>query len=407
MWKRLINVWRKELIDSLRDRKSLRTSVLTPILMGLVFALFTAFLTEVNRDEPIEELEPQAVSVIGEAYIPADLNAIFDQFLIEVEPYAGTAEQLAAAVKDEEIEFGLVMPEDFAASISAETPASPTIIQATGSSLTDLGSFNNRVATAFDRYNEQVLNERLTARGIDPNVLTPIQVETRDVSFEQFESADEIAGSLFAGLYFPIIFATAIGAGGLMTAIDATAGEKERGTLESLLLTPATDSEIFLGKTLAVLSMTVLATILSVIAFLLASNWLAPLIWDQYGGMSISAQTVVISILLCIPYIFLVSLFQMLMALRTKSAKDAQTSVGFANMLVLFPMMGGAFLRPSNPLLHLIPGLGTASIIGKLASVEPVMQYIPYMLVSVVLLGVVGTLVGLRMFNRERLLYSM
>ncbi len=404
MWKRMSNIWRKELIDSLRDRKALRMSLMMPVLMGIAFAIMSAVFSGIgSRSE--DGFELQTVATIGHQYISADLAAIFDQLVIEIDPYTGTIDELEAAVKAGDIELGLVMPEQFEADILADRPTTPIMINNVGTSMSDMQNFNSRLSWAFDQYNDQLVAQRLSDRGIDPAMLTPITVETRNTAFESEDDIASSMGSMMTSFYFPMILAIAIGAGGLMTAIDVTAGEKERGTLESLLLTPAADSEIFMGKALAVVTMTLIPTTLTVLAYVITSDYIAPMIWEDFVSMSITFDKVLLTLLLCLPFIFIVGLMQMLLALRTKTAKDAQTVMGFANLVVMFPMMGGAFMRPDSPLLHLIPGFGTASIIGKMISGDSYASLIPVSLISLIVVGAIAVLIGRRMFNRERLLY--
>lgn len=405
MWKRITNIWRKELTDSLRDRKALRTSLLIPVLVGILFALIPAMMDGAMPSSPDEAFETETISIIGEAYLPSQFIEILDQFAIELEPYTGSIEALSADVKAGDIETGLVVPDRFEADLEAGLPASPIIIRDVGTGFTEIGS-QSRLSWAFDQYNDQLVKERLTAEGLDPDMLTPIRVETRNTAIGDEDDPASRFSSYMTGLYFPMILAMAIGAGGLMTAIDVTAGEKERGTLESLLLTPATDTEIFTGKTLAVFTMTFVPTVLTVLVYVFASNVIAPLIWQDYVSLSITGDQILVAIALCIPFMLLVGLAQMLLALRTKAAKDAQNVAQIANMFVIFPMMAGAFMRPENPLLYAIPGFGTASIIGKMIGDESFMSFVPIMLLSLVALVAIGIWLGLRMFDRERLLYG-
>lgn len=407
MWSHALNIWRREMIDILRDRKSLRNALLTPIIMATLFALFSAFFGNIGAgsDQQVEMLEPEIIATIGKQNLPAEFLTSLSDLAVVLEPYAGSIEQLENDVRNGDVEMGLIVPESFAEDIAQGKPAAPIILETTSTSMNEMQS-NNRLALAFEQYSSSVLAARLTERGIDPNLLMPVKVERRDVMFADDASRASRAGSVIAGLYIPLLLAMSIGSGGLSTAIDTTAGERDRGTLESLLLTPAGERGIFVGKTAKVVTMTVIPAALTVVTFIGVSQYIAPLIWEDYTPLSISMATVLFSILLCLPFILIVGLIQMVLALRAKSAKDAQSITSFFGLFVMFPMGAGAFVQPESQLLHLIPGFGTASVISKMVVAKPFLPYLPYVLLSTIALAVVAIWVGAQMFDREKLLFD-
>lgn len=406
MLKDALNIWRKEMRDILRDRKSLRTALFAPIFMATFFALISAFVGNLGtQPDNAEILEPQHIATIGEQHLPADLLEILAELAIQIDPYTNSVEQLEVDVRNEDVEMGLIVPADFMQNIEGGKPALPIIIEASSTSMTELG-VNNRLELAFDQYSDTVLAKRLTERGIDKDLLTPLQVETRDVTFNEDANQASRAGGLIAAFYVPLLLAIAIGSGGISTAIDTTAGERERGTLESLLLTPAGERGIFIGKTAKVMTMTLIPVTLTLITFIAVSRFGAPLIWKEYISPSISGVSILLSIMLCLPFMLAVSLFQMILALRAKSAKDAQSVSPVSSFLVMFPMGAGAFMQPDNLLFHLIPGFGTTSVISKMILSQPYLSFIPYVLLSSIVLAAIAVWIGARMFDREKLLYG-
>lgn len=406
MWQQTLNIWRREMMDFLRDRKSLRTALLTPIVMALFFALFSAFFSNIGgAADADEQLEMVVVAAIGEQNLPLEFVEKLHTLAVKLEPYGGSSEQLATDIRNEEVALGLIVPDDFVQRIEENKSARPIILEASSTSITELGS-DNRLVLAFEQYGDELLAERLTARGIEPDLLTPIVIETRDVMFAEDSNRASRAGSVIAAFYIPLLLGMTIGGSGVSTAIDTTAGERDRGTLESLLLTPAGERGIFIGKTLKVLTMTLIPTVLSFVTFALISQYITPLIWPDYTPLEISPAKIAFSILLCLPFMLLVGLVQMIMALRAKSVDGAQSTAPVFTFLAMAPMGAGAFMQPDSPLLHLIPGFGAASVISKMVIAKPYLIYLPYVLISTVVLAAVAVWFGARMFDRERLLYE-
>lgn len=406
MMQHTINIWRREMLDIVRDRKSLRNALFMPIFMAAMFALLSAFFGNVGEaGEELDALEPMVVAAIGTQNLPDEVLTKLDALVLQLEPYEGSVEQLEADVRSGDVELGLIVPDDFMQNVEAGKPATPIILEMSGGSFSELGT-ENRLEVAFEQYGDEVLAKRLEALGVDSGLLTPVVIETRDVMLGDDSNRASRAGSLIAGFYIPLLLAVAIGSGGLSTAIDTTAGERDRGTLEALLLTPAGERGIFMGKTLKVLTMTLIPAALTVLTFILISRYVTPLIWADYRPLEISLDKVLLAIIITIPFMLIVGLFQMMLALRAKSVKDAQSVTSLSSLAVMLPMGAGAFMQPDNPLLHLIPGFGTASVISKMVIAQPFLSYLPYVLISTVVLAAIAVWFGARMFDRERLLYD-
>jgi len=397
MWQHTLNIWRREMMDFLRDRKTLRNSILFPISTAIMFALIAAFSGNLGgQTDDVERLEAEVVATIGKEYLPPEIFVELDELVVQLEPYSSSIEQLEIDVRNGDVALGLIVPDDFVQNIEVGKPVIPIILEASSANMNELGS-ENRLGLAFERYSAAVLTERLAASGIDPDLLTPVTVETRDVMFDEDASRASRAGSLIAAMYIPFLLAMSIASGGASTAIDTTVGERDRKTLEALLLTPAGESGIFVGKTLKVLTMKLLPTVLSFVTFIVVSQYVAPLIWPDYTPLTI---------LLCIPFMFIVGQLQMMLALRANSSDDAQSTSSIFGTLVLLPMGAGSFMQSDNLLMHLIPGFGTASVIGKMIIAKPFVSYFFVVLISTVVLAAIAIWFGSKMFDRERLLYE-
>lgn len=400
MWTRITNIWFKELMDSLRDRRALRQAILTPVAIGILYAIMNPLIfAGIERQVERQSQESLIVPTLGSENIDAGLAAILDEADIILEEYSGTRAALEAEVTEGDLKTALVIPADFAATVAAEGVADLELLVNTGGSAFDIDTSAVRLRSVIDGYGQLLVSQRLAARGVDPSILTPI--ELTQVSL----TTPEQAANQLSGLYLPILIAIVVVQGGMFVAIDVTAGEKERGTLESLLVTPSTDLEIFLGKLLAVFTTTLIPLVLTFVAFGLSTNLLPASLSE---GATIPISTLVGSIVIAIPLAIVANILLMILAIRTKTFKDAQSAVTPFTFLIIFPMMAAGFFPSDNPLVAAIPVYGTGTVAAQLGTGNtfPWLMF-ALSVVGCAVLAVIAFIIAMRLFDRERLLYSM
>ena len=400
MWNRIWNIWRKELTDSLRDRRALRQALMMPVILGVFYALLNPVLGSLVEGQIEQQAQEAAViTTIGSQHVSDGLDQMLNASLLRLEEWDGTRAELEALIESGDLSVALIVPEGFANAVEGEISADLELLVNTGGSAFNIDTTTFRLRGAIEAYADGLVTQRLTERGIDPTILNPIQIERVELT------TPEQQGGSQAGLLLPILLSVVVVTGGMFIAIDVTAGEKERGTLESLLLTPASDAEIFIGKLLAVFTMTNVPLILTFGAYGLTAALLPE---SLTNGAIVPASVIVGSILVALPLAFVVNVVLMIMAIRTKTFKDAQSAAAPVTLLTMFPAMGSAFFPPSAPLLYLIPAYGTGAVAGRLAvdGTIPMFEF-GITIVSCLILAAIGVFIGLRLFDRERLLYSM
>jgi sodium transport system permease protein len=307
---------------------------------------------------------------------------------------------LATAVTSGDEPAGLIIPAGFSDNILAEKPLELTLLTNTTSGGVFGGGISvSRINAAFQAYNQSVAARRLGERQIDPRLIAPVILMAEDLS-----TPAQRAGQA-AALFLPMLVGIMAVQGGLFIAIDVTAGEKERNTFEALLVAPISDVEIFIGKLLAVFIMSFIPVILTLFGFWGASNLLPESMTD--GGF-LPLSVIIQTILMTIPLVLVGNVILMIISVRTKAFKDAQSAATPLIFGVLVASMAAAFVPPTSTALFFIPFYGTAAVVGQLAVAGTASAV--YVIASIVgnLAGAaVGTAVALRLFNRERLLYSM
>jgi sodium transport system permease protein len=393
MWYRIWNIWRKELTDGLRDRKALTQALLIPLIVGIFYAVFNPWISAI-----ITERARQPVTIPSQGIENADRRFldVLKQQDITLQPYEG---DLQDAIRRGVEGVGLIIPADFDERIRQEQPAGLTLYTNRTAGGLFGGSFSaERLNLAIKTYSESVTVGRVQDRGLDPNLLAPVSLDAQDLA------TPAQLGGYFASFTLPILLATIVAQGGMFLAIDVTAGEKERGTLESVLVTPANDFEVFMGKLSAVFTLTCVPIVLTFMGFYIASSILPASVTQ---GAVLPFGVVLAAILLSLPLALFFDAALMIVAVRTKTFKDAQQALTPFMFAAIAPAMVAAFATPTNLMFYGVPVYGTAALVGKLATGAPVSElaYL-FALLGSLLASVVCIWIGLRVFNRERLLYG-
>lgn len=394
MWYRISNIWRKELVDNFRDRKGLSQALMGTLFIGVLYAVMNPALTSLLMRQAREPLSvpAQGIEHVGQPFVDA-----LAQFDITLKPYDG---DLAAQVEGGEESAGLIIPEGFAENIASEQPVQLTLLTNRTSGGPFGGGFSSqRLDLAISAFNQHVTMQRIEARNLPTELLAPITLDSRDLA-----TPAQLAGQT-AAFTFPLLLSVIVLQGGSFIAIDVTAGEKERGTLEALLVTPASDLEILIGKLLAVFTMSLLPITLTFLAYWVSANLLPE---SMTGGNKLPLSVIITSIALAVPLALLANVILMVISARTKAFKDAQsamTPVTFIAMLVSF---AAAFLPPAGTFAYAIPLYGTAALLGVVASggAAPTAIAIALSVMGSLVASAFGMMIAVRVFNRERLLYG-
>lgn len=385
---RIQTIFQKEITDNLRDRRSLLSALLYPLLgPAILIAIFYAIGNLANEQSET----PLNLPVIGAENAP-NLVEFLRQANVAIQPPPADAEAL---VREGELDVVLVIPNGFGAALTSGEPAPVRLIL--DESRQSASQSIDRVRTLLGAYNNQIGRMRLAARGVSPIVVDVLAIETVDLSTPQ----SQVANLLNLVPYF-IIFS--IFMGGMYLAIDTTAGEKERGSLEPLLTTPATHADLVLGKMGATLVFTAVAVVETVVGFILGVN-LLPL--EQMIGVKISLtpQLALGILALAAPMMLLASALQMIVATATKGTKEAQTYLGFLPMIPAMPGMFLAFFPVKPELWNMaIPTFGQQILINRLMRGEGIAPlHVALNTTVTILVSLLLVWVAIRLYGREKL----
>jgi len=391
-WRVIATVWRKEVRENLRDRRTLVSALLFGPLFGpLILAAALQFLVQRTADEADQRL----VLAVRHAERAPNLMAYLEGRNVEVTRVTLDDAATRRAVRERTHPLVLSIPEDFAARLAAARPASLQLYSDASASRTDRDSA--RAKALIGQYGASIGRLRLQARGVDPLLQVPLAVQDIDVSTPQSRSV-----TVLGMLRYLVLLAMILG--GLYLAIDATAGERERHSLEPLLTTPVPREHLIYGKILAAATFMLLSLVLTVIACAIALRFVQ---LENFGMTArLDAGVVARIILATAPLALAAAALLTVIASFTRSYREAQTWLGIVMLVPTLPIVfvGLADLQPSHALMA-VPSLGQHFLITALLRGDPIAPLdAAVSSVSSLALGVALALLAGRLYRRESLL---
>ena len=352
----MLTVWWKEIRENLRDKRTVWTALIYGPLMGPV--LFVALMNMQVGQIMAKAEGPLKVPVIGAQYAPNLIAALKQQGLVPQPPLANPEQ----AVRDRDTDVVLRIPASYPKAWDKGQPAEVEVIydasQMNGSTPRD------RLEDMLNSYAHQQGALRLLARGISPSVAAPVVVAKRDQSTPQSR-----AGMLLG--FLPYFFVLAVYIGGMYLAIDLTAGERERQSLEPLFANPVARWRILTGKLCAICTFSLASLVLTTIAFVIAGYFLPT---AKLGmAFDLGAAFVLKAIVLELPLVAVFAVLETLVAAFAKSYREAQTYLSF---LLIVPMVPSILMMvmpvKAAPWMYAVPLLGQQLGISDLLRGNPV-----------------------------------
>ncbi|MFS1436856.1 ABC transporter permease [Shewanella sp. 10N.286.48.A6] len=304
--KTVIAMVQKELIDAMRDKRS--------VMAGLYYAIGTPLL-----------MCGMFMVLIGQVTSPEDLNIKISN--------ADNAPDLVRYLNNQGIthsddndtkDIELIISADYAAQMAAAKPAEVTLIA--DNSNEKLQKSIRRVELQLQAYSSEMGSLRLIARGINPAVVQPIKVIVEDRA-----TPDSKGGFILGIAIFTMIYSVFIS--GMNLAIDTSAGERERNSLALLLSHPISTRQLVLGKIIAVTCFALLGLILILIVSKFAYTFVP---WQQLGfSVTISPDFMALMLLIGIPLAIMAATLQLFVSFMAKSFKEAQS---YLTMVLFVPL---------------------------------------------------------------------
>ncbi|HTB11756.1 MAG TPA: ABC transporter permease subunit [Bryobacteraceae bacterium] len=339
-------IYQKEMLDLVRDRRTLISMVVVPLLV--IPLLLNVSTRLISRMQENAENEAKSMAVAVRVTTPALREAL-------------EKAQIQMVEKDDLKDA--VLKKTAAAGVE-EIPGTPTEVEIYADNSNPISSAAAaRVRVALDDLKDEKVRESLKNSGIPESVLTPFVVKRTNIAGAR-KMSGMIWGSMLGYVLLLLMFA-----GGMYPVIDMTAGEKERRTMEALLASPASRQEIVLGKNFAAMTaifITAILTLGSMVYSLKGSNLASksPEMQEMMRTIPLDAHTVTLIALTLVPLAMFAAALMFAIALFARSYKEGQSYLTPLVFVVIFPaLMGGVSGLEMTPALCLIPIFNASQMI--------------------------------------------
>jgi len=392
-------VYRKELTEALRDRRTLISMIVIPLLLFPILAVGIGY----TAAELFGELsrQPSRIMILGGEDSPDVTTGLKAAENLRVVP---TTANYVDLISDKKIRAAVDIPTGFQAAIERGERPDVKIYVFSGDLKSNTGAL--RVERFFTGYRDTLVRARLTSHQLPASLMKPFDIEQKNVV-----SADKVAGETYGGL-IPYLAILMCMTGAMYPAMDLTAGEKERGTMETILSSPISRTHLVLGKFLVVLTASLTTATLSVCSMAASFTVLSHLAPVQGGGegmpiIPIHAKAALAVFLMAVPIGALFSSAMITISLFAKTFKEAQSYLTPMTFIVLFPSI--AAVIPGIELttkLALIPILNVSLLCKELITGTYHWNYIALIFVSTCVWAAAGLFLAVKMFQRESVLFS-
>jgi sodium transport system permease protein len=393
-------VYHKELIDSLRDRRTLISMIAVPLLIMPLLMIGFGVVSVALLGRAMKEI-PRIMILGGEdsPRVMAELNALKDVEIVP--PKAAYADEIS----NKEIRAAVEIPPGFDAKLAAGEPATVKIYMYEGELKSGFGA--ERLQRFFQKLRDRAVREHLEERHLPDSLAHPFDIVQQNVA-----PPEKVGGAILGGLvpYFVILLCMT---GAMYPAMDLTAGEKERGTIETILCSPVSRTHLVLGKFLMVLTASIATAALAIVSmsasFGAGKRLLLGVVSNEAAAalqITITGKAIASIFLVVLPVAVFFSAALLALSLFAKSYKEAQSYI--SPLMIVMVMPAVAALLPGvelTPILALVPVLNTS-----LVSKEIIAGTYHWNLIAVIFLSssayaVLALAIAVKLFQREDVLF--
>ncbi len=402
---KILTIWKKELQDTVRDRRTLMSMVVLPmVLMPLIMVVMFKLI-----ELQVQSLEEKTVKIAivnkGEA------SPDFVEYLENQEKIAVAVEEgdYETAIREKRIEAAVTVPSDLSTQLASQQPVSVEIMY---NSINETsGQAYSLINQAVTVYNQNLLSGRFATQSIDPTILSGVTLTPKDISTR------EEKGGFGLGFILPLFIVMWAITGGQYTAIDVSAGERERKTLEALLLTPVSRLQIVLGKFLAVGTVSLISVVVSIGSMYAAVSYFGSEIINS-GGASVSGsgldfnftvqpQAIFLLLLISLLIIAMFAAILLSIAIFAHSFKEAESYISPSYLIVILPTvlvnsMPG-FVPPDW--FFLLPVVNAVLLFKEILIGTYSLMHISFSVISLLVCATVAIFVATKIYQQESVLF--
>jgi sodium transport system permease protein len=393
-------VYRKELVDSLRDRRTVISMIVVPLLLMPLLTIGMGALSLTLVDQARKETP--RVMILGGADSPgvvAELEQLKDLHIVPPKP------DFAEEISNKEIRAAVEIPQGFEAKLAAGESSTVRIYMYEGELKSGFGA--DRLQRFFRELRDRTIREHLEARQLPISLVRPFDIEQKNVA-----PPEKVGGAILGGLvpYFVILLCLT---GAMYPAMDLTAGEKERGTIETILCSPVSRTHLVLGKFLMVLTASIATAILTITSMAVSFGAGKKLLLGVTQGeadaalqITITGKAMISIFFIVLPLAVFFSAALLALSLFAKSFKEAQSYISPLMIVAILPAVAAVLPGVElSPALALVPVLNTSLVSKEIITGTYQWDLIALIFLSSSVYAVAALAIAVKLFQREDVLF--
>ncbi|NQU68199.1 MAG: ABC transporter permease [Candidatus Marinimicrobia bacterium] len=389
-------IFKKELKDMLRDRRTLIFMILFPLLfVPLIVAGLPKLISSISEKNFNETL---TLAVVGESYAPELINQYREtENLIVVTNVP--VDSINQRISDETIDGAIVIYEEFKNNLQNMIPVQVDLYFRSSD---DLDAKKRRFEKVLLDFSDTIKTNRYEVLNLDQQIFTPIEIRYNNIASQK----ERIGKS--AGGWLPYLFILYCFMGAMYPALDLGAGEKERKTLETILVSPASRLEILLGKFGVITTFGLLSAIMGLIGLSIGINFMDVLPEEIHTVLKdmLDFKTIGIILTLVVPVAIFFAAILLSISLYGRTYKEAQSLIAPLNIVVIFPAVIGTIpgikfnaMTAAIPIVNI--SLATKEVIA--GTIEIPLLFEVYL--SLLILAGLAIFLAVKMFNNENVIF--
>lgn len=387
-------VYWKEMRESFRDWRTLFSVVISPLLLTPLLLALVGYV--VQREARKERREVVPVALVGAAGTRQAEDLLRGASRLRVERVSRP--EAEEGVRKRRFRAAVLLPEGVDGRLSRQEPVAVQLLVDPGSEASRRAA--DRLREFFDEQGRSLATTRLRRAGLSPEIVQPFRVSEAPVP------GGGSPATLLLSTFLPYIMAIGAILGSVYAANDMVAGEKERGTLEALLVSPASRRDLVLGKFLAVASVSLVSSQLSVVGLLWPFLIRVPgLEWMTGAGLKLGGLSILLLLLVQVPLAVLGAGLLLAVSTYARNQKEAQSYLGPVMLVATVCAMLSMLLRAEPPLtLALVPILNASLALKQALSGSVNPAFVSLAFAASILYAVGIVLLAARLFSRESVL---
>lgn len=388
-------VFRKELTDTLRDGRTIFAIFVFPFLLYPALLMLMGYIQSKNDEEA--KAFSVRVGIVGAAQLPSVTDKVGAVEGVTVVPF----EQEPASYDAADVQALLVLPPDLEGMIARGDSVKVELRYKDADNKSSETA--KRLKPALDDVRQALTLEWARSRGANAVAPPALTVERKDIS-----SKKEL-GRYIAALMIPYLLIFMVAAGAMQTAVDATTGEKERSTLETILASAATRAELVIGKVMAVLAASLTGAVTGILGLWLSFGVLAghlTVMKSQALELSVSPEKMLLLFLTLLPAAIFLSAILVAIGCFARSMREGQTYATYVYMASVFLGLSSFTQSESIPMKQFfIPILNTALLQREILTETVQASHAFAAIGSSSLLAALMIVIAIRLFSNEQVLF--